>query len=36
MYDGSPLYLVKIKGDVVAVREGAMTAYAAKGKINKK
>lgn len=32
MYDGSPLFLVKIKGDVVAVREGAMTAYVTKKK----
>ena len=33
MYDGSPLFLVRIKGDIVAVREGAMTAYITKKKI---
>ena len=32
MYDGTPLFLVKIKGDVVVVREGAMTAYVTKKK----
>ena len=33
MYDGSPLFLVKIKNNIVAVREGAMTAYVTKKKI---
>lgn len=34
MYDGTPLFLVKVKGDIIAVKEAALTPYKTK-KTNK-
>ena len=30
MYDGTPLYLIKVKGTVITAREGAITPYKTK------
>lgn len=30
MYDGTPLYLIKVKGAVITAREGAITPYKTK------